>query len=200
MRPSLPFTAVLAAALLLAGAAPASAQFALKDYEVGKYPIGGDFTLTNEDGGQTSLRQFRGKAVLMSFGYTHCPDVCPTTLALYKQVRAALAKPLQARLQVLFISVDPKRDTPAHLKQYIGYFDPHFLGLTGKEADLERIIHSYMGQFRIHESGGAEGYSVDHTAFIYLLDPQGKVRYLFSPDVPRDILVAGVKAVLGVKS
>jgi protein SCO1 len=178
------------------GSGPAAApQMKLQDYEVGKYAIGGDFTLTNQDGGKSSLSDFRGKAVLLAFGYTHCPDVCPTTLALFKQVRAALGEQA-SRVQGVFISVDPKRDTPAHLKEYVGYFDPTFVALSGSEAELKRTADHYMAQFRTHESSSAGGYLVDHTAFIYLLDPQGKVRYLFSPDVERAILVQGVRTVL----
>jgi protein SCO1/2 len=188
---------LLLGAFMLGGSLPA-AERKLQDYEVGNYPIGGDFTLTNQDGGQSSLKDYRGKAVLLAFGYTHCPDVCPTTLALFKQVRQALGAD-GAKMQALFVSVDPKRDTPALLKKYVGYFDPGFVALTGKPTELEHIIERYMGKYRIRETGSAAGYFVDHTVFIYLIDPQGKVRYLFSPDVDRKLLVAGVRAVLSGK-
>ena len=191
-------TLLLLGALALGANLPA-AEMKLQDYEVGDYPMGGDFTLTNQDGGQSSLKDFRGKAVLLTFGYTHCPDVCPATLAQFKQVRQALGAD-GAKVQALFVSVDPRRDTPAHLKQYVGYFDPGFVALTGPPAELERIIGRYMGKFVIRETGSAAGYFVDHTAFIYLIDPQGKVRYLFSPEVDRKILLAGVRAVLPGKS
>lgn len=196
------YTLRLLALLLLGclafGGSASAAGMKLQDYEVGNYPIGGDFTLTNQDGGKTSLKDFRGKVVLLAFGYTHCPDVCPTTLAQFKQVHQALGKD-GAKLQALFISVDPKRDTPAHLKQYVGYFDPTFVALTGKPAELKQTIERYMGKYRIRETNSAAGYFVDHTAFIYLIDPQGKVRYLFSPDVDRNVLLAGVQAVLAGK-
>ena len=182
--------------LALAGApGTARAQMKLKDYAVGRYPIGGEFTLTNQDGGRTRLADFRGKAVLMSFGYTHCPDVCPTTLSEFKQIRQALGQD-GAQLQALFISVDPKRDTPALLKQYIGYFDPTFVGLTGSEEELEEVSEKYMARFRTRESSSAVGYFVDHTTFMYLIDTQGKVRYLFTPDASRQIVIEGVKTVL----
>jgi len=173
----------------------AGAEMKLKDYAVGNYPIGGDFTLTNQDGGKSSLADFRGKVVLMSFGYTHCPDVCPTTLSEFKQIKRALGKD-GAQLQPLFISVDPKRDTPALLKKYMAFFDPTFVGLTGSEEELEEVTENYMARFRTRESSSAAGYFVDHTTFMYLIDTQGKVRYLFTPDVSREIVVEGVKTVL----
>jgi protein SCO1/2 len=201
-RRSVPGALLLGAlwlAILLPGRGVLSAaEMKLADYEVGGYPMGGDFTLTNQDGGTTRLADLRGKAVLLTFGYTHCADVCPTTLAQFKQVRQALGADA-ARLQAVFISVDPRRDTPAHLKKYVGFFDPTFVALTGKPAVLEALIERYMGKFRIHESTSAAGYQVDHTAFIYLLDAQGKVRYLFAPDTNRTLLVAGVRAVLAGK-
>lgn len=190
---------LIAAAVLLAGTlAPpeASAQRKLADYAVGDYPIGGDFTLTNHDGGQTSLAEFRGQAVLLAFGYTNCPDVCPTTLADFKRVKQALGGQGQ-RLQALFISVDPERDTPAHLKAYVGHFDPSFIGLTGSADALQATTQKYMAKYRLRDRGSAAGYQVDHTAFIYLIGPQGKVRYLFTPDANAELMAAGVRAVLG---
>jgi protein SCO1/2 len=92
--------------------------------------------------------------------------------------------------------VDPKRDSPALLKQYIGYFDPTFVGLTGSEEELEEVSEKYMARFRTRESSSAVGYFVDHTTFMYLIDTQGKVRYLFTPDASRQIVIEGVKTVL----
>ncbi|HKI99293.1 MAG TPA: SCO family protein [bacterium] len=176
-----------------------AAPLKLDDYAVGNYPIGGDFTLTNQDGGHTSLKQFRGKAVLLTFGYTHCDDVCPATVALFKTVKHKLG-PDGARMQAVFISVDPKRDTPAALKTWMAAFDPTFVGLTGSPQELKRTSDQYMSKFHVHEDSAGNSHDVDHLAFIYLIDPQGKVRYLFSPEVKRDLLVAGVKAVLAGKS
>jgi protein SCO1/2 len=177
-------------------ATKAATDLKLADYEVGNYPLGGDFTLTNQDGGKTSLQDFRGKAVLLAFGYTNCPDVCPATLALFKQVKLALGGD-SARLAALFISVDPKRDTPPVLKRFVRQFDPSFKGLTGSQAEVNTLIERYMGKSVLHKSPAAVADEVDHTAFIYLLDPKGKVRYLFTVDAPREVLVAGVHTVLG---
>jgi protein SCO1 len=196
----LPLLALLLSLLWLGASLQAAPAMKLQDYEVGNYPIGGDFTLTNQNGGSSSLKDYRGKAVLLTFGYTHCADICPATLGLLKQVKLGLGKDA-AHMQAVFISVDPKRDTPAQLKRFVGGFDRSFAGLTGKAGDLDRLIERYMGKFQIHiERPGDEGHDVDHTAFIYLLDPQGKVRYLFTLDVPRDVIVAGVRTVLARKS
>ena len=177
-------------------AASAPTDMKLEDYQVGNYPIGGDFTLTNQHGRKTNLQDYRGKAVLLAFGYTHCADVCPATLALFKQVKLALGGD-SAQVAAMFVTVDPKRDTPAVLKKFVGYFDPGFLGLTGSQGEVNALAERYMGKAQSHETGSAGGYVVDHTAFIYLIDPQGKVRYLFSPEVSRKVMVAGVHAVLG---
>ena len=177
-------------------AASAPTDLKLEDYQVGNYPIGGDFTLTNQHGRKTNLRDYRGKAVLLAFGYTHCADVCPATLALFKQVKLALGGD-SARVAAMFVTVDPKRDTPAVLKKFVGHFDAGFLGLTGSQGEVNALAERYMGKAQSHETGSAGGYAVDHTAFIYLIDPQGKVRYLFPLEVSRTVMVAGVHAVLG---
>jgi protein SCO1 len=192
-------TALCAGSLLAAGAQPAAAQSRLEDFAVGHYAIGGDFTLTNQDGHTAGLKAFRGKAVLLTFGYTHCPDVCPATMAQFKNVKRLLGAQ-GAHLQVVFISVDARRDTPAVLKRWVRNFDPSFAGFTGSTAALQHVSDQYMSKFRVHDEGGTDAEEVDHLAFIYLIDPAGKVRYMFSPEVKQDLLVAGVKAVLAGKS
>ena len=194
----LPVIVVLALALLLCAVSPALAQTKLEDFEVGNYPLGGDFHLTNQHGGRTRLKDLQGKVVLMAFGYTHCPDVCPTTLALFKMVKQGLG-PQGQDLAAVFISVDPKRDTPALLKRYVGSFDPDFLGLTGNAQQLAAVTDQYMAKFRIRETNTPGAYAVDHTTLIYLIDGQGKVRYLFTRDVSRDVIVAGCRKLLAAR-
>ena len=177
-----------------ASLAPGS-SLKLEDYEVGNYPIGGDFKLTNQDGGTTRLKDLRGKAVLLAFGYTHCPDVCPATLAKFKAVKAALGREGR-HMAGVFISVDPQRDSPAVLKKWVRNFDSAFLGLTGSQDQVNTVIGNYMGKALVRKSAAATIDAVDHTAFIYLLDPTGKVRYLFTVDASNSVLAAGVKAVL----
>jgi protein SCO1 len=188
----------LAAGLLLVPAArgpQASAMPKLKDYEMGKYPFGGGFSLTNQDGKETKLSDFQGKAVLLFFGYTHCPDVCPLTMSEFVNVKTSLG-PLAKQLAVVFISLDPLRDTPLVLKAFLGNFDPHFYGLTGTRAAVDAVASKYNASYRIQRIKGSSDYYVAHTAFVYLIGTDGAVRYLFPFDVRADMVADGVRQVL----
>lgn len=134
-----------------------------------------DFSLTGHDGKPYTLADFRGKAVVIFFGYTQCPDVCPTTLAELAEVMKALG-PDAARVQVLFVTVDPERDTRALLAQYVPAFDSRFLGLYGDAAATERTAKAFK-VFYQKVPGSAPGiYTVDHTAGSYVYDPRGRLR------------------------
>jgi protein SCO1 len=134
--------------------------------------IGGPFALTDQNGIMRTEKDYRGKYTLVFFGYTYCPDVCPTTLAV---MSAALDK-LGARadkLVPLFITVDPKRDTPEKLKSYLGSFDPRFVGLTGEPKDIAAVAKEYRVYYREHPAENGGEYTVDHSGVIYLMDPNG---------------------------
>jgi protein SCO1 len=136
-------------------------------------PTGGDFRLQGRDG-PVALSDFRGKAVLLYFGYTACPDICPTNLAVIAYALKQLAPAERARVQVVFVSVDPGRDHPERLAEYAAYWDPTFLGVTGTEQDVAAVARQYGAAYRIVEqSGSAMGYLVDHSAFTYVIDAQG---------------------------
>ncbi|MBV8869260.1 MAG: SCO family protein [Acetobacteraceae bacterium] len=136
--------------------------------------IGGPFTLENGNGQAVTNRDFRGKYMLVYFGYTYCPDVCPTTLT---ELAGALDKlgPKAARVQPIFITVDPQRDTPAVIKQYTGAFSPRIVGLTGTPdqiAAVERAYHVYAAK---HVTGpGPNDYGMDHSSVLYLMGPDGR--------------------------
>jgi len=132
------------------------------------------FSLTDQDGKPFSLIGQRGKAVVLFFGYTHCPDVCPTTLAAIARAYRSLGSP--ASLQVVFVTVDPKRDTPTAMRTYVSTFDPHFLGLTGDEPALDQVYKEY-GIYRAIDPGGstALGYTVSHSAVVFLIDRDGSI-------------------------
>jgi protein SCO1/2 len=142
-----------------------------------------DFHLIDQNGNPFRLSQLRGKVVLFSFGYVHCPDVCPTTLTDFAEIYRALPEKDRNRVQILFISVDPQRDRPETLKEYIGYFDPSFVGLTGNADQIKATATAYGAAYTtIHPSGqGPEVYFVNHSTFAYLISPNGKLRmrYLF---------------------
>ncbi len=157
--------------------------------------LGADFTLTNQDGGTTSLAELQGKAVLLFFGYTHCPDVCPATLYTMAQARARLGADAD-RLQGVFISVDPARDTPARLKEYVSYFDPSFLALTGSEAELRQVTRAFGATFELDQPDAGGAYLVAHTTFGYLLDPDGRVVRLLQAGATPEEIAAAARAVL----
>jgi protein SCO1/2 len=147
-----------------------------------------EINLKDQNGRPFQLSALRGKVVLLYFGYTSCPDVCPTTLADLRQVRSMLGDKGQD-VQVVFITVDPDRDTPDRLQSYVSAFDPSFLGLGGSLSDLEPVYQSYGVYREIDKSGdSAGGYSVTHTARVYLIDPQGNLRLTYSfGTLPEDI-------------
>ena len=132
-----------------------------------------DFTLNSSLGRPVSLADYRGQHTLLYFGYTMCPDVCPTTLADLRAMMVALGDKAQD-VQVLFVSVDPERDTPERLAAYLKYFDPSFVGLTGAPADIEPIASKFGIFFAKHEADSAANYLVDHTSVVIVVDPEGR--------------------------
>lgn len=134
-----------------------------------------DFQLTDHTGHARSLADFRGKAVLVFFGYTQCPDVCPTTMAEMASVMQQLG-PDAARLQVLFITLDPERDTQELLAHYVPAFDPRFLGLRGDAAATARVAREFKVFYQKVPGKSAGSYTMDHTAGSYVFDPQGHIR------------------------
>jgi protein SCO1 len=135
-----------------------------------------DFTLTNQYGTHTSLSQFRGRVVLLYFGYTHCPDACPMTLSLLKESMEKLGND-RNRVQVLFITVDPERDTAQKLKSYVPYFDKDCLGLTGSPEEIAKVTKDYDVSYE-KEPADAEsnaGYFMSHSTSVYLINPEGEL-------------------------
>jgi protein SCO1/2 len=156
--------------------------------------VGGPFTLVDQDGHKKTDRDFRGHFVLLYFGYTYCPDVCPTTLALMADVLERLG-PKAARIAPLFITIDPDRDTPAVLKKYLAAFGPRFVGLTGSAADIAKVAHLYRVYYAKNKLAGGN-YSVDHSSVIYLLDPNGKFVKAYVDDAPPAAIADDLKAQL----
>lgn len=132
-----------------------------------------DFHLTDHNGKPRSLADFRGKVVALFFGYTHCPDVCPTTLADLAQARKLLGRDAD-RVQVLFITIDPERDTREKLMEYMPAFDPSFLGLYGDEQATAQAAKAFFVAYQKRPS--ESGYNMDHTVGTFLVDPSGRVR------------------------
>ncbi|HVY54370.1 MAG TPA: SCO family protein, partial [Thermodesulfobacteriota bacterium] len=141
-----------------------------------------DFTLRDQDGNRVSLSQFRGSNVLLVFGYTSCPDVCPTTLSELNRVTRELDDTGKI-VQVLFITIDPERDTPDHLKQYLGFFNKTFIGLTGEPEDIKKVADSYS-VFYEKEKRETVGdfYFMSHTQTVFLIDRKGNLSLLYPFD------------------
>ena len=138
--------------------------------------FGKDFSLLDPDGKVRTLADFRGKVVVMFFGYTQCPDVCPTTLTEMQQVMTILG-PQSDKVQVLFVTVDPQRDTAAILKQYVPAFDPRFLGLSpADDAALEKVAKDFKIYYKQVPGVSSGSYTMDHTAGSYAFDPDGRLR------------------------
>jgi protein SCO1/2 len=154
-------------------------------------PYGHTLELTDHTGKPRRLEDFRGKALVLFFGFTHCPDVCPTTLA---DIAGAVKQlgPDAERVQVLMVSVDPERDTHEALAKYVTAFDPRFLGLRGDLAATQKVAKEFKIYFEKRKTGGS--YTVDHSAQSYVIDPQGRLRLLvrhdrISADLSQDLRV-----------
>jgi protein SCO1/2 len=134
--------------------------------------VGGPFQLVNQDGKTVSEADFRGKPLLVFFGFTHCPDICPTTLFEVSEIFNRLGKDAE-KVNAIFVTVDPERDTPEKLKLYLSSFHPQISALSGSDAQVEAIKKAYFVYAkRVPLEGG--GYTMDHTSVVYLMDKQGK--------------------------
>ena len=136
---------------------------------------GGDFSLTGPEGMTISLEDFRKKVVLVYFGYTFCPDVCPITLSKLKLIMSDLGENAK-NVQVFFISIDPERDSYERLKDYVPYFHPTFIGLTGSEADISAVAKKYQTIYMKQKVESEAGYLMAHTDVVILVDQNGKYR------------------------
>jgi protein SCO1/2 len=161
------------------------------------YPgVGGDFTLSAISG-PVALSDFKGKAVLVFFGYTHCPDVCPTDLARIGQVLNALTPAESTRVRGLFISIDPERDTPQRIADYTRFFHPSIIGLTGTPDDLHRVAKQYLVLYQKAEIGESQaGYLMDHSTKTYLVGRDGYLAKVLGHELEASQVLAAVRDVL----
>lgn len=156
--------------------------------------IGGPFTLTDQNGRTVTRDSLKGKPTAMFFGYTYCPDVCPTTLTEAGLWLKALG-PDAERVQVVFVSVDPERDNPEKLKQYLDSFDDRIAGLTGSEADIQQVIKAYRVYARKVAAGNS--YVMDHTAAVYLMDKDHRFVGTINYQEATDKAVAKLRQLIG---
>ena len=198
--PFLRIALLLAAAVALVAAfiwlaAPKPAAQGVEAPPLAGAPIGGDFALTDQDGGRVTDDSLKGRYRLVYFGYSFCPDVCPVDVQRMAQGLKSFeaANPeAAARVQPVFVTVDPARDTPAVLKDFVAAFHPRLIGLTGTEAEVGTAKRAYRVYAAKGEGTDAENYLMDHSAFIYLMDPDGKPMLYFERGDDAAAIAAGL--------
>lgn len=190
---------ILSAWLLLGcgekAGAPQQQASQFKSTDISNVDFGRDFELTDHNGKKRRLADFKGKVVALFFGYTHCPDVCPTTLSDFAMALKQMGKDAE-RVQVLFVTVDPERDTQQMLAQYVPSFNPSFLGLYGDAEATARIAKEFKVFYQKQQVPNQAGYSIDHTASTYVYDPKGRLRLLMSYGVAPDVIVHDIRQLL----
>lgn len=157
--------------------------------------MGGDFTLKGHNGIDVSLSDYQGKVVLIFFGYTHCPDICPVTMSHLKILMKKLGD-AESQVQTLFISIDPERDNLDHLKNFVTHFHPSFMGLTAPEDDIVEVALQYGAAFFKQKVDSAAGYLYAHTSSVFLIDQKAQLRGHYKTDQELDALQAGVESLL----
>ncbi|HEV3059821.1 MAG TPA: SCO family protein [Vicinamibacterales bacterium] len=186
-------SAVMAMVVAVAGCGGAGASMA------GAPPvlsIGGDFTLTDHNGQRFELSSLRGKAVLIFFGYTYCPDACPTTLSKLASVAMRLGRD-RDRVKILYVTVDPARDTPEVLKTDLANFRVDALGLTGTKAEIDKVVALYGAAYELTPTPeSAAKYTVAHTTTLYAIDTSGRARLTFRYEASVNEIVDGIRAIL----
>jgi protein SCO1/2 len=158
--------------------------------------IGGDFTLTNQDAQPFELASLRGKVVLVFFGYTMCPDACPTTLSKLSAAYARLTEDERARVKALYISIDPERDTPKVMKEHLTYFGVDAVGLTGSPEDTAKVARQFGAHFERSSEPTAAGYLMSHTVSMFGLDARGQTRLLIDYEANVDTVVRSIRQLL----
>lgn len=178
--------AVLVGPTLLGGHKPAASQ-------QGEALIGGPFTLVDSTGKEVSDSAYRGRYMLVYFGFTHCPDICPTTLLMMNNALQKLGD-LSRRIVPIFVTLDPERDTPEIVSTYVQNFSPNLVGLTGSAAQVKAAADAYKIYFKkVEAKDSAMDYMIDHSGFVYLMDPDGKYVAHFSHDTPEQAFVDGLR-------
>ena len=185
--------ACLAAALVVLAACQPAHKFQNTDISGASY--GREFALTDHTGKPRTLADFKGKVVTMFFGYTQCPDVCPTTMVEMTEVMKQLGADAD-KVQVLFVTIDPERDTQALLAQYVPGFDPRFLGLTGTPAQIAATAKEFKVFYQKVPGQTESSYTMDHFAGMYVFDPAGRIRLFVRYGQKPDAIADDVRALL----
>ena len=158
--------------------------------------IGGEFQLVDHQGRRVTAATYAGRHMLVFFGFTHCPDVCPLALGEVSVALDALGPEAAAKVQPLFVSVDPERDTPAILKDYVAAFDDRITGLTGTPEEIAAAARAYRVYFKKVPVEGALGYTMDHSAFVYLMGPDGRLEAFFTHETKGEAMAKKIRGFL----
>lgn len=184
--------------LLIALLAACSPPPSFRSTDITGVDWGKDFALTDHRGQARRLADYRGKVVVVFFGYTQCPDVCPTTLLAMREVVDRLGESA-ARVQVLFITLDPRRDTAPVLAEYVTAFHPAFVGLSADEAGTAAVAREFKAFYNKQPGSTPETYSIDHSTSSYAFDAQGRLRLLLRYGEAPDVIAADLKLLLAGK-
>jgi len=194
VRRAAALVSVVFALLLASGCSRDGPKFEASDITGASF--GRDFALTDHTGKPRTLADYRGKAVVIFFGYTQCPDVCPTTLSALAEAMKKLGADAD-RVQVLFVTVDPERDTPELLTAYVPAFDPRFAGLYGDAAATERVAKEFKVIYQKQPGATPSTYTVDHSTGTYIFDPQGRLRlYVGNKNQSPDVFAHDLREIL----
>jgi protein SCO1/2 len=186
--------ALLAAALLLAACSQSEGP-SFRATDITGAELGRDFQLTDHNGTPRTLADFRGKVLVVFFGFTHCPDVCPTTLAELARARKQLGADAD-RVQVVMVTVDPERDTPRLLREYVPSLDPTFVGLTGDAEAIARTAREFKVFYQKAAGATPQTYNVDHSSGTFVFDPAGRVRLLVGYGQGAEVFAHDIKLLL----
>ncbi|MDT8281554.1 MAG: SCO family protein [Gammaproteobacteria bacterium] len=185
----------LLAAVLTALLAYCTPAFAAEMPDSEAAPSGGDFVLQSADG-PVALRDLRGKVVLLTFGYSYCPDVCPISLGYLSRSLDGLQETEQVGVSALFISVDPERDTLQHLAEFVRYFHSALIGVTGSEAELAEVAGRYgVKYYHVKSPLPGQPYSISHSAATYLVNPDGQLQFIFPYETPPGVITEAIRHV-----
>lgn len=192
---------MLIGSVIFTGCGPQSTQkSAFKGHDISGSGLGQNLAMQDRNGQLRTLADYQGKIVVVFFGFTQCPDICPTALSQLAQAVDSLEETTQKNVQVLMISVDPARDTPTVLHDYVQLFHPEFEGLTGTAEQLHKTAQSFKAFYAKVPSLQTDQYSMDHSASFYVLDQQGKARSLLDGDASPSDIAHDIRLLLEKKS
>lgn len=191
-------TILIFASLLIISSSVSSDEVTQNDeiLSISSEQPGGDFVLHSSQG-KFSSKQLRGKVVLLYFGYTKCPDVCPTSLSILAQALNELSADELKSVQAVFVSVDPKRDNFQVLDEYVSYFHPSLMGVTGSVSEMAEVAKRYGAQYKeVALEGSSFGYAVNHSAATYLITAEGELRFVFPHQTPSFVILEAIRYLL----